>query len=192
MGTFIKSRKEARFYRMFSNMFDELLTAKTTKTTNFTNMEEVYTELKKLSVKESKCHDFLMERKAIRGPVGMSVLNEAESAQAVKNFDLDTLVSVARAVADELAEESGYISLVGYYDPIETSNLIQLRSRRSRAFKALDLREFLTSMEIENGGGHEGAVGFRIPRENVDDFEQFVDSLVDELKRLVAESEQAQ
>ena len=192
MGTFIKTRKEARFYRMFSNMFDELLTAKTTKATNFTNMEEVYSELKKLSVKESKCHDFLMERKVLRGPVGMSVLNEVESGQAVAQFDLDTLVSVARAVADELAEESSYISLVGYYDPVESSNLIQFRSRRSRTFKSLDLREFLHTMKIEDGGGHEGAVGFRVSREHVEDFDGFVAGLTDELARLVAESESAE
>ncbi|MFW5786337.1 MAG: DHH family phosphoesterase [bacterium] len=192
MGSFIKSKKEARFYRMFSNMFDRLLTAKTTKHTNFTNMEEVYSELRKLSVKESKCHAFIMEHRQIRGPVGIAALDEEASAEAAERFDVDTLVSVARGVADELAEASGYVSLVCFYDPPDVSNLIQLRSRRSRAFKAVDLRSVLEELDIENGGGHAGAVGFRIEKSDVSDFDALVDRIAETLTRLIAESGDAE
>jgi nanoRNase/pAp phosphatase (c-di-AMP/oligoRNAs hydrolase) len=188
MGSFIKSKKEARFYRMFSNMFDRLLTAKTTKHTNFTNMEEVYSELKKLSVKESKCHAFIMQHREIRGPVGIAALDEKASAEAAEQFDVDTLVSVARGVADELAEASGYVSLVCFFDPPDVSNLIQLRSRRSRAFKAVDLRSLLDEMNIDNGGGHAGAIGFRIEKSDVPDFPALVDRITQNLSRLIAES----
>jgi nanoRNase/pAp phosphatase (c-di-AMP/oligoRNAs hydrolase) len=189
MGSFIKTRKEQRFYAMFSNMFDRLLVAKTTKHTNFTNMEEVYAELKKLSAKESKCHAFLMRQKEIRGKVGVAALDAKKSEEARRLFDLDTIVSMARGVADELAEESGYVSLVCYYDPPDESGLIQLRSRRSRAFKQADLREVLQRLGIEDGGGHEGAIGFRIPQAEVDDFDALVNRLVDAISTLIAETE---
>ena len=189
MGSFIKTRKEKRFYTMFSNMFDRLLVAKTTKHTNFTNMEEVYAELRKLSAKESNCHAFLSKQKEIRGKVGLAALDAKTSEEARRRFDLDTIVSMARGVADELAEESGYVSLVCYYDPPEESGLIQLRSRRSRAFKEADLREVLRRLEIQDGGGHEGAIGFRIPQAEVDDFGALVDRLVNTISTLIAESE---
>jgi len=41
MGKFIKSRKERRFYNIFSDMFNRLLSQKTTKRTNFNNMKQV-------------------------------------------------------------------------------------------------------------------------------------------------------
>ncbi|MFW5729402.1 MAG: hypothetical protein ACOCYG_07035, partial [Spirochaetota bacterium] len=144
------------------------------------------------SVKESKCHAFIMEHRQIRGPVGIAALDEEASAEAAERFDVDTLVSVARGVADELAEASGYVSLVCFYDPPDVSNLIQLRSRRSRAFKAVDLRSVLEELDIENGGGHAGAVGFRIEKSDVSDFDALVDRITETLTRLIAESGDAE
>lgn len=187
MGSFIKSRKEARFYKMFSAMFDRLLAEKTTKQTNFTNMNEVYGELRKLSAREAECTAFLVQRKEIRGHVGAVALNEKDSMEAIQRFDLDTLVSVARGVADELAEESGYVSLVSYYDPPESSDLIQLRCRRSRNFKEVDLRELLERQGIENGGGHAGAIGFRMERGEVPDYDSFINRIIAGIEELLVE-----
>jgi nanoRNase/pAp phosphatase (c-di-AMP/oligoRNAs hydrolase) len=83
-------------------------------------------------------------------------------------------------MANFLAEESGYVSLVAYYDPPEKSNLIQFRMRRSQNFKTLDLREVVSRLRITNGGGHEGAVGFRVPGEAVDNYDTFVENIVKE------------
>jgi len=187
MGSFIKTRKEERFYKMFSAMFDRLLAEKTTKQTNFTNMNEVYGELRKLSAREAECTAFLVHHKAIRGHVGVVALNEKDSMEAIQRFDLDTLVSVARGVADELAEESGYVSLVSYYDPPESSRLIQLRCRRSRNFKDVDLGELLERQRIENGGGHAGAIGFRMERSEVPDYDGFIDRIIAGIEELLVE-----
>jgi nanoRNase/pAp phosphatase (c-di-AMP/oligoRNAs hydrolase) len=185
MGKFIKSRREQRFYDMFSRMFNELLAKKTTKNTNFFNMEQVYAELRRLSDDEGRFHSYFSKRRAVDGPVGYAVLDEAESDEAHRRFDTDTIISVARGLADELAEESGYLSMVGYYDSPRSSDLIQFRVRRSLSYRSLDLREVLPELDVENGGGHEGAIGFRVEKSTVDDFQAFVKRTVGTLKAAV-------
>ncbi|MFO7781899.1 MAG: DHH family phosphoesterase [Spirochaetia bacterium] len=188
MGKFIKSRREQRFYDMFSRMFNELLAEKTTKNTNFFNMKQIYGELRRLSDDEARFHAYLSKHRHVDGPVGYAVLDEVESEEAHRNFDGDTIISVARGIADELAEESGYLSMVGYYDSPQSSDLIQFRVRRSLAYRALDLRTVLPELEIENGGGHEGAIGFRVEKSEVDDFAAYVDHVVATLKRAVRQN----
>lgn len=185
MGKFIKSRREQRFYDMFSNMFNALLAEKTTKESNFFNMEQVYGELKRLSDDEARFYADLSKHKHIDGPVGYAMLDEAESDEAHRKFDADTIISVARGIADELAEESGYISLVGYYDSPQSSDLVQFRVRRSLKYRSLDLRELLPKLEVENGGGHEGAIGFRVEKGEIGDMESFFLNVVKTLKAQV-------
>lgn len=185
MGKFIKSRREQRFYDMFSRMFNELLAEKTTKNTNFFNMKQIYSELKRLSDDEARFHSYLSAHRTVDDVVGYAVLDEVESEEAHRNFDADTIISVARGVADELAEESGYVSMVAYYDAPQSSDLVQFRVRRSLAYRSLDLRQILPELDIENGGGHEGAIGFRIEKSAVGDFSALVSRIVETLKTAV-------
>ena len=92
------------------------------------------------------------------------------------------VVSVARTVADELAEKGGKLSLVGYCDDPKSSDLIQFRMRRSRDFRGIDLRDLLPLLGITNGGGHEGAVGFRATKEQIGDLDAFVARILSTLQ----------
>jgi nanoRNase/pAp phosphatase (c-di-AMP/oligoRNAs hydrolase) len=89
----------------------------------------------------------------------------------------EAIVSAARVLADRLAEESGKLGLVVYYDNPERSDLVQFRLRRAGAWKSYDLRNLLGVLAISNGGGHEGAIGFRVPRGEIGDFPRYVDEL---------------
>jgi single-stranded DNA-specific DHH superfamily exonuclease len=178
MGLYLKTEREKRFYEIFSAMFNEMLAQKTTRRTNFSDMKQVFREIQTLSKDEEKCFNYFIERKRFSDKIGYVVLEEEDTAGLFKVFDNQTIVSVARAVADILAEESKWLGLVGYYDPPEESDLIQFRLRRSGVFKKLDLRTVLKMFSIRNGGGHEGAIGFRIPKSEVDDLEKYVDTLI--------------
>ncbi len=120
----------------------------------------------------------MMGRKRTSRSVAYVALDQAQSAQLFATSDDDTVVSTARAVADKLAEESGKLGFVAYADNPERSALYQFRLRRSSTWKEYDLRNFLTKFSIKNGGGHEGAIGFRIPRTEIPDFEGYVERLV--------------
>ncbi len=70
------------------------------------------------------------------------------------------------------------VGMVAYYDCPPKGNLVQFRVRRSGGYKKYDLRNLLDAFSISNGGGHEGAIGFRIPRTEISDFDEYVKKLV--------------
>lgn len=186
MGQFLKSRREKRYYRYFSRLFNKMLIRKTDKDSgNFSSIEDILNELEKLSVEEESCYQDFLKHKQRTGSMAWIALDEEMTAPILEKYDMDIIVTVAKYTANLLAEESRYISLVAFYDPPEKSDLIQLRMRRSQSYKELDLRKVLTHLGITNGGGHEGAVGFRIPRGEVEDFGAFIDTIVNRTVELI-------
>jgi hypothetical protein len=57
---------------------------------------------------------------------------------------------VVKSAADELAEKNGTFGMIVYPDE---NGLVQFRVRRNRAYQGFDLRDILTRLSIENGGG---------------------------------------
>ena len=187
MGQYLKSKREKKYYQIFSGMFNEMLARRTTKRSNFFTMDEVFSELQKLSSYEEGCFGYMMERKRREGSVALVALSEEESGKMFGSCDDDTVVSTARVITDRLAEESGKLGLVAYFDNPARSDLVQFRLRRAGGWKKYDLRQLLTRFSISNGGGHEGAIGFRIPRGEIGDFAGYVSSLVDGIEKAIHE-----
>jgi len=98
-----------------------------------------------------------------------------------------TIVTSARAIADKLAEESGKLGLVVYYDNPEHGDLVQFRLRRASGWKLYDLRKLLERFNIANGGGHEGAIGFRVPRSEISDFPVYIAKLIEGIETAISE-----
>jgi nanoRNase/pAp phosphatase (c-di-AMP/oligoRNAs hydrolase) len=178
MGQYLKSPREKKYYQIFSSLFNDLLTKRTVKASNFFTMEQVHMELQKLSANEEGCFQYMMDRKRFSPSIGYVSLSESSTSELYANFNEDTIVSTARSVADSLAEESSFLGMVAYYDNPERSDLIQFRIRRSGNYKKFDLRQLLALFSISNGGGHEGAIGFRVPRKDVSDYDAYVEKLV--------------
>ena len=185
MGQYLKSRREKKYYQIFSSMFNELLSRRTTKKTNFSTMDQVFTELQKLSTSEEECYRYLMARKRVVGSIGVVAMDDREMAPLYASTDPDTIVSSARVITDRLAEESGKLGMVAYYDNPEHSDLVQFRIRRAGGWKRYDLRNLLETFSIANGGGHEGAIGFRIPRAEIKDFRSYVADLMAGIERVI-------
>jgi nanoRNase/pAp phosphatase (c-di-AMP/oligoRNAs hydrolase) len=188
MGQFLKSRREKRYYGIFSGMFNQMLARQTVKKTNFSTMDQVYGELQRLSGEQQACHDYLMARKRFTPSIGLVALSRGESAPLHAAFDSETVVATARLAADRLAEESGKLGLVVYYDAPEAGNLVQFRLRRSAGFRGYDLRRLLPILLIANGGGHEGAIGFRVPQGEIADFGNYVERLTAGIETALAET----
>ena len=188
MGQYLKSRREKRYYEIFSGMFNDMLSRRTTKKTNFFTMDQVFSELQKLSTHEEGCYSYMMERKKRSASIATVALSAEEMAPLYASCDDDTIVSSARVIADRLAEESGKLGLVSYFDNPERSDLVQFRLRRAGGWKEYDLRRLLALFSIANGGGHEGAIGFRIPRGEIPDFHAYVDTLVKNIEAAIAGS----
>ena len=150
-------------------------------------MDQVFSELQRLSAHEEDCFSYMMARKRRSGSLAVVALAEEEMKPLYGSCDEDTIVSGARVIADKLAEESGKLGLVAYYDNPERSELVQFRLRRAGGWKKYDLRRFLELFAISNGGGHEGAIGFRVPRGEIADFDAYVKRLVDGIESAIRE-----
>jgi len=136
MGQFLKSRREKRYYRYFSRLFNKMLIRKTEKDSgNFSSIQDILNELEKLSGEEEACYQDFIRHKHVRGPMVWVALNKEETSRILDRYDLEIVVTVAKYTANLLAEESGFVSLVAYFDPLTKSDLIQLRMRRSQAYK---------------------------------------------------------
>ena len=179
MGKFLKTNRERWFYKTFSNMFGAMLKEMTVKgSRNFSTMEEVFKALESLSTEENECFDLIIRRKTVNSNIGYSLLSEKESLDLFAKYGNEIIVTVTKAVADKLSDASGRLGLIVYYDAPEISNFIQFRLRRNHRYTALDLRDILEKFKITNGGGHPGAIGFRIEKEKVSDLPAYLETLV--------------
>jgi nanoRNase/pAp phosphatase (c-di-AMP/oligoRNAs hydrolase) len=178
MGLLLKSEREKRSYRTFSNLFNKLLIRSTVGESNFSDMKQVYQEIQKQSESEARCLEFFLQRRRLEGRVGYAFMGDRDSARLAREFDRDTVIAAARSVADRLAEDSGWLGLVGYCEPPGDTQLVQFRLRRSRRYKGFDLRQVLQLFGFSDGGGHEGAIGFRLPRAGISSLSDYVNSLV--------------
>jgi diguanylate cyclase (GGDEF)-like protein len=172
MGRYLKTRRERWFYNRFSALFEKMLECKTvTGSGNFRSKEQVFDALAALSNDEESCFRFMSRKAADLGPVRVAVLGPEDSRHLFATYGNETVVAVSKALVDRLAEEGGKLGLVGYYDDPALSPFVQFRLRRSQAFTDIDLREALARLDMTNGGGHPGAVGFRVEREKLPDIE---------------------
>lgn len=181
MGKYFKSEKEKQNYKLFSEMYNNILRRETTRSSNLSTIDELFAEMKRLSGEESSCFEFFRKHSAARGFIHTIILHNDQSEQAFASYAYDTVISISRSMADSLSEESGFFGLISFYDRPDHSGFIQFRIRRSQKFKDFDLRKLLDIFQIQNGGGHEGAIAFRIPRNEIDDLELFIDRLAQRL-----------
>jgi nanoRNase/pAp phosphatase (c-di-AMP/oligoRNAs hydrolase) len=186
MGKYLKTRKEKFYYKTFSEIFDKQLVEKTHKdSSNLSSMEAVFNTIQNFSVKEKHCYESFTSLKNSSRTIYYVAADPEKSAELFKTYGDELIVNVSKAVADTLAEECGKFGMVVYYDPPGVSDFIQFRLRRSAKFLKSDLRDVLIGLKMENGGGHPGAVGFRVEKNQVKDIASYVDGLVEQIEKLV-------
>jgi nanoRNase/pAp phosphatase (c-di-AMP/oligoRNAs hydrolase) len=187
MGKYLKTKRERWFYEQFSSLFDRLLHQKTVAGSgNFASKEEVFEAIAALSSEEEVCFRRMMASRSRRGAIEYVLLDEADVEALREEFGEEILTTIAKAVADSLAEEGGSLGLVAYPDHPSVSGLLQFRVRRSHSYRDLDLRDILGELSVTDGGGHPGAVGFRFDKSAAPDFRAFAADIVAKIAALAA------
>ncbi len=173
MGRFLKSRRERWFDARFSSSFERMLERKTRSGSgNFPNKEQVFEALAALSDDEDACYRFMSKTTAQVGPVSFACWTPRLPATFSRPTATTRRSPSRRPSSTGWPKRTAAWVLLGYYDDPGLSPFVQFRLRRSQAFTALHLREALALLKVTNGGGHPGAVGFRIEREAVPDIEK--------------------
>jgi nanoRNase/pAp phosphatase (c-di-AMP/oligoRNAs hydrolase) len=188
MGKYLKTRREKFYYKIFTDIFDKLLGEKTLKNSkNLASMEAVFDVIQNFSVQEKKCFDSIMHLKNTEKSIYYICIGEKQSSEFFKNYGTELIVNAAKAATDNLAEDCGRLGLVVYYDDPSLSDFVQFRLRRSAKFLQADLRTVLVGLKIENGGGHPGAIGFRVNKGEVKDIASFTKDIVNRIEQLLGE-----
>jgi nanoRNase/pAp phosphatase (c-di-AMP/oligoRNAs hydrolase) len=186
MGMYLKSSKERRYYTLFSQIFDKLLVEKTKKNgNNMASMRAIFDVLYHFSAREKQCFDRIIQQQQKSRFISYTVLDKEESEELFSLYGEELVINVSKAVTDTLTEGIGKLGLVVYYDPPSRSKFVQFRLRRSAKFTSLDLRTVLEPLGITNGGGHPGAVGFRVPQEEVPDVRAFTAGIVERIESMI-------
>ncbi len=184
-GQFLKSRREKKFYDIFSGMYNSILERMTVRDTNFTNMEQIFRELQHLTEREVACYEYINSRRQFSDSIGYVILHEDDMEHLYGEFDNEIITTVTKAIANTLAEKSGRLSLICFADGTGDEKLVQFRMRRGHLFRSFDLRDVLQLLNIANGGGHEGAIGFRFPRNSIPDMDAYVAGMIPLIEQAV-------
>ncbi len=184
-GLTLKSHRDMFFYSLFTKKFAKVLEETARKeSNNYTQMTDIFNSIQSLTVEEKDLYQMLLEHARYSGRIGIVALDEEESRNYVSRVDYHIFVNVIKSVTDYLSEKSGTFGLTVYYDMPEVSELIQFRIRISRNITGIDLRSILKDFSIQDGGGHPGAIGFRIPKKEIPDISRFITDLLTKIESL--------
>lgn len=183
MGRYFKTPRERRLYRWVVTAMDGMLAFKThAGSTNFMSKEQLYEAITALNRDEEECSARIAAFHRSKSRFDYIVLPEAETEALREKYGDETFISVVKSAADELAEKNGTFGMIVYPDE---NGLLQFRVRRNRSYQGFDLRNILARLSIENGGGHPGAIGFRIPKERAPDPAAHVEDMVDKISAMI-------
>ena len=170
-GRYVHGHRNQKIYKLYTNSLNTRLGEMTFNDHNVHSTHEINQLVEETRTHEQEIMNYLSKRARVRNRYSIVTLNPTESSYMWKTFDNSRIRTVARTLSSDLGESVGTVGVVLYDDnpeqgdgtTTEYPHLIRGHMRRCVAFKKIDLREVLTAAGITDGGGHEGAVGFRIP-----------------------------
>jgi len=180
-----RKHRDAAFYLLYSNRLGAILKQKQHKNSmNFSSITEIFSSIQTLTMEERELYELLSQKAHLRGKTGYVVLSEEESALLFGEYEYSSFVNVVKTLTDDLSNRSGAYGLTVYYDPPTISNLLQFRIRSTHGMESVDLRIILHDLEIADGGGHPGAIGFRIHQNHILNLQTYIDNLLNKLNGL--------
>jgi diguanylate cyclase (GGDEF)-like protein len=189
MGKYLKTNKEQWYYRIFSEKFNGLLHQKTRKNgKNLRSMTDIFDVIQNFSQREKECFEKMIIHLKKSESIHYILLGKKDSKELFNRFGEEFIINVSKSAADQLSEASGKMGMVSYYDDPALSDFIQFRLRRSSNFTTLDLRKVIADLGITNGGGHPGAVGFRVNKNQVEDIQQYGNGLIANIETILAQA----
>lgn len=184
-GLILKKNRDIFFYNFFTRRFSIILEETVHKNSkNYTSMTDIFNSMQSLSPEERDLYRQILDQARYFGRTGYLYLNEEKSYELLKKTEYRLFVKVIKAATDFLAEKSGRLGLTVYFDTPDVSDLIQFRIRASRLVTDIDLRTIITDFSITDGGGHPGAVGFRLPKSQITDLDSYIKEILKKLEEI--------
>ena len=117
------------------------------------------------------------------------ILDEKDSLKLQEKIDdFQDFVAVIRRITGELSDSPNLASISCFYYPENVSAFVEFRVRAGEAIKGIDFRQVIEDLKVPlgNGGGHPGAICFKVEKKKIIDLNTYVKLLVDDVKFLIS------
>ena len=169
MGNYISNPHDKEVFEYFSKHLNLMLRISTNSsgtTKKIESMERLLNVMETTNAETEKVYNTIISRAVYTDQVGAVILSAAESDTFLKSIEYTQFIGMIKVATNTIAERAGGVGISVYYDAPDKSNKIQCRIRASEAVRGIDLRPILARFKIMDGGGHPGAIAFRLPRES--------------------------
>lgn len=162
------------------------------KKTKFGNPGQVMEHLNRLSEEQEICIESLKKRVVAEGKVCLLNLLNSTYSQVrdfCRPYNTSWFTNILGFLLDEIPDKSGKVGLVYFHGKnAEDKDCIYIKMRRSFDFSGIDLRtaecrlKEIFGLKYMGGGGHPGAVSFRVHPHDENEFLAKFNQVVDSIK----------
>ena len=168
MGNYISNPHYKQVFDYFSKHLNLMLRISTHSmghTKKIESMERLLDVMETTNAETEKLYNDIIGRAVYVGHIGAVILSEEDSYSFLDTIEYPQFIGMIKMATNTIAEKAGGIGISAYYDSPDKSNKIQCRIRVSEAMRGINLHPILSHFKITDGGGHPGAIAFRLPRE---------------------------
>ena len=160
MGNYLATRHDREVFDYFSKHLNLMLrlSTRSENTKKIASMERLLNVLEATDAETQKIYDQILNTAVYNGRIGTVMLSETDSLRFFDTIEYGQFVGMIKVATNAIAEKSVYHDYPG------KSDKIQCRIRAAAAARGIDLHPVLSHFKITDGGGHPGAIAFRLPR----------------------------
>ena len=167
MGNYLADPHDKEVFDYFSKHLNLMLrlSTRSENTKKIASMERLLNVLETSDAETQKIYNLIMNQAVYTERVGTVIISEHESNTFFESIEYGQFVGMIKVATNTIAEKSGGVGISVYYDSPDKSNKIQCRIRACEAARGINLHPVLAHFQITDGGGHPGAIAFRLPRD---------------------------
>ena len=178
MGNYISNPQERASFDYFSKHLNLVLRISTllpgSNTQKIASMDTLLAALESANAEHEQLYNSMLDKAVYTGRIGCVLLSQKESETFFDAVEYTQFIGMIKSATNAVAEKSGGVCISAYYDSPAKSNKIQCRIRVSEAARGINLHPVLSHFNITDGGGHPGAIAFRLQRIQEAQLSQFL------------------
>lgn len=165
MGNYLATQHDREVFDYFSKHLNLMLrlSTRSENTKKIASMERLLSVIEATDAETQKIYDQILSNAVYSGRVGTVMLSETDSLRFFDTIEYGQFVGMIKVATNAIAEKSGGVGISVYHDSPGKSDKIQCRIRAAQAARGIDLHPVLSHFKITDGGGHPGAIAFRLP-----------------------------
>jgi len=166
MGNYLVTAHDKEVFNYFSRHLNMMLriSTRSENTKKIASMERLLNVIETSDAETEKIYNTIVSKAVYTKGVGMIILSESDSKSIFETIEYGQFISMIKMATNTIAEKANGVGISAYYDTPDKSNKIQCRIRACEAVRGIDLHSVLAHFQITDGGGHPGAIAFRLPR----------------------------